>query len=127
MCSSMITSVRTSAGLDDPPKPFTSNNNESLNHLLKQRADYERNEWPMLVSTNSFQICVNSNNMNVPRQSLVKENLSRLTSTKNSKNLTWKSPTSLSVDWNVSRATKTVVDKVNKITFGQKLHHQVQQ
>ena len=42
MCSSMITSVRTSAGLDDPPKPFTSNNNESLNHLLKQRADYER-------------------------------------------------------------------------------------
>ena len=126
MCSSMISSVRTSACLGDPPKPFTSNNNESSNHLLKQKADYERNEWPMLASTNSFEICANSNNMNVPRQSLVKENLSWLTSTKNSKNLTWKSPTSVWIGMSPEQR-KQLVDKVNKITFGQKLSHQVQQ
>ena len=35
MCSSIIAAVRTSAGLGNPPKLFTTNNNESLNHLLK--------------------------------------------------------------------------------------------
>ena len=45
MCSSMIASVRSMAGLGSPPKSFTTNN-ESLNHLLKQKVDYKRNEWP---------------------------------------------------------------------------------
>ena len=45
-CSSMIASVRSMAGLGSPPKSFTTNNNESLNHLLKQKVDYKQNEWP---------------------------------------------------------------------------------
>ena len=40
MCSSMITSVCASAGLGNPPKSFTTNNNESSNPLLKQKAEY---------------------------------------------------------------------------------------
>ena len=38
MCSSMIASVCASAGLGNPPKSFTTNNNESSNILLKQKA-----------------------------------------------------------------------------------------
>ena len=71
--------VCTSTGLGNPPKSFTTNNNESSNHLLKQKAI--TNKMSGLVLTNSFKICMNSNNMNVPRQSLVKKNLSWLTST----------------------------------------------
>ena len=42
----MIASVRSMAGLGSPPKSYTTNNNESLNHLLKQKVDYKQNEWP---------------------------------------------------------------------------------
>ena len=42
----MIASVRSMAGLGNPPKSFTTNNNESLNHVLKWKVDYKRNEWP---------------------------------------------------------------------------------
>ena len=41
----MIAAIPTSAGLGDPPKSFTTNNNESLNNVLKQKVDYKRNEW----------------------------------------------------------------------------------
>ena len=61
MCSSMISSVCTSTGLGNPPKSFTTSNNELSNHSFKQKADYKRNEWP-IVLTNSFKICANSNN-----------------------------------------------------------------
>ena len=40
MCLSMTTSVCASAGLGNPPKSFTTNNNESSTHLLKQKAEY---------------------------------------------------------------------------------------
>ena len=47
MCSSMIASVDSTAGLGSPPKSFTTN--ESLNHLLKQKVDYNQNEWPAFI------------------------------------------------------------------------------
>ena len=46
MCSSMVASVRASAGLGNPPKSFTTNSNESLNNLLKRKVNFKRSEWP---------------------------------------------------------------------------------
>ena len=46
MCTSMVASVRANAGLGNPPKPFTTNSNESLNNLLKRRVNFKRSEWP---------------------------------------------------------------------------------
>lgn len=46
MCSSMIASVRTLAGLGKPPLSYTTNGNESLNNLLKRKANFKRHEWP---------------------------------------------------------------------------------
>ena len=46
MCSSMIASVRTLCGLGKPPNRFTTNNNESLNNLIKRRVNFKRSEWP---------------------------------------------------------------------------------
>ena len=66
------------------------------------------------VLTNS-KICANSNNMNVPRQSLVKENLSWLTSYKH-----LEVPLSMWIGMSPEQQ-KQSVDKVNKITFGQKI------
>lgn len=37
MCSSMIASVCTLAGLGKPPQSYTTNGNESLNNLLKRK------------------------------------------------------------------------------------------
>ena len=46
MCTSMVASVRANAGLGSPPKPFTTNSNESLNNLLKRKVNFKRSEWP---------------------------------------------------------------------------------
>lgn len=46
MCTTMIVSVRTRAGLGSPPEHFTTNSNESLNNLLKRKVDFKRSEWP---------------------------------------------------------------------------------
>jgi len=51
MCSTMIASVRTTAGLGYPPKVFTTNSNESLNNLLKQKVDFKSSEWPRFHKT----------------------------------------------------------------------------
>lgn len=45
-CSSMIRSVRTSAGLGCPPHSYTTNNNESINRVLKGKVCYKKQEWP---------------------------------------------------------------------------------
>ena len=44
--SCMINSVRSVAGLGHPPKHFTTNNNKSINHLLKLETNGKRSEWP---------------------------------------------------------------------------------
>ena len=99
MCSSMITSVRTSAGLGNPPKSFTTNNNESLNHLLKQKADYKWNEWP---SFNKLQdLC--EQQQHECAKAVFGEGEFELVD-----ELQAPGSPSLNVDWNVSRATKTV-------------------
>ena len=46
-CSSMIASVRSMAGLGHPPKYYTTNNNESMNCLLKHETlKFKKHEWP---------------------------------------------------------------------------------
>lgn len=42
----MLSSVRSLAGLGNPPEYYTTNANESLNHLLKRKVDFKRSEWP---------------------------------------------------------------------------------
>ena len=44
--SCMVNSVRSLAGLGHPPKLFTTNSNESINHLLKLETNGKRSEWP---------------------------------------------------------------------------------
>ena len=51
MCSTMIASVRTRAGLGCLPRRFTTNSNESLNNLLKRKVDFRRSEWPQFNKT----------------------------------------------------------------------------
>jgi len=51
ICSTMIASVRTTAGLGCPPKAFTTNANESLNNLLKQKVGFKCSEWPKFHNT----------------------------------------------------------------------------
>lgn len=46
MCTTMMVSVRTRAGLGSPPEHFTTNSNESLNNLLKRKVDLKCSEWP---------------------------------------------------------------------------------
>ena len=43
-CSSLIRSVRTTAGLGLPPPLCTTNNNESINRLLKEKVHYKKQE-----------------------------------------------------------------------------------
>ena len=50
LCSSMIASVHSMAGLGSPPKSFTTNNNESLNHSIKQKVDYKRKSSLLLIN-----------------------------------------------------------------------------
>lgn len=45
MCTSMVASVHANAGLGNPPKPFTTNSNESLNNLLKRKVNFKHSEW----------------------------------------------------------------------------------
>jgi len=45
-CSSMIRSVRSAAGLGHPPRSYTTNNNESINRVLKEKVGYKKQEWP---------------------------------------------------------------------------------
>ncbi len=45
-CSYMIRSVRSKAGLGYPPPLYTTNNNESINRLLKEKICYKQQEWP---------------------------------------------------------------------------------
>ena len=45
-CSSLLKSVRSLAGLGNPPQCYTTNGNESLNNLLKRKANFKRHEWP---------------------------------------------------------------------------------
>ena len=49
-CSSMIRSVRSCAGLGSPPKTYTTNNNESINRLLKDNVHHKKQEWPQFNS-----------------------------------------------------------------------------
>lgn len=49
-CSSMIQSVRSCAGLGSPPQAYTTNNNESINSLLKHKIQYKKQEWPQFNS-----------------------------------------------------------------------------
>jgi len=51
ICTSMIASVRSQAGLGSPPKSFTTNSNESLNNLLKRKVDFKKSEWPQFNKT----------------------------------------------------------------------------
>ncbi len=46
LCSSMISSVRSSAGLGFPPCTYTTNNNESINRVLKDYVGHKKQEWP---------------------------------------------------------------------------------
>ena len=45
-CSHMIRCIRSSAGLGYPPRLYTTNNNESINRLLKDKTAYRKQEWP---------------------------------------------------------------------------------
>jgi hypothetical protein len=45
-CSYMICRVRTKAGLGFPPSSYTTNNNESINKVLKDKTSYKQQEWP---------------------------------------------------------------------------------
>lgn len=49
-CSSMIRSVRSSAGLGFPPCSYTTNNNESINRVLKSKVCHKKQEWPAFNS-----------------------------------------------------------------------------
>ena len=49
-CSSLIRSVHTTAGLGLPPLLYMTNNNESINKLLKEKVHYKRQEWPTFNS-----------------------------------------------------------------------------
>ena len=49
-CSSLIRSVRTTAGLGLPPPLYTTNNNESINCLLTEKVHYKKQEWPSFNS-----------------------------------------------------------------------------
>ena len=44
--SSMLASVRESAGLGNPPEPFYTNEIESINRVIKQKTGYKSSEWP---------------------------------------------------------------------------------
>jgi len=46
MCSFMIASVCTLAGLGKPPLYYTTNGIESLNNLLKRKVNFKRHKWP---------------------------------------------------------------------------------
>ncbi len=63
-CSHMIRSIRSSAGLGSPPCLYTTNNNESINRVLKASVAYKKQEWPafntkMLAVVNDQQEEVN--------------------------------------------------------------------
>lgn len=45
-CTSMIRSVRSNAGLGFPPPLYTTNNNESINRVLKEKVCFKKQEWP---------------------------------------------------------------------------------
>ena len=44
--SSMLASVRESAGLGSPPEPFYTNEIESIKRVIKQITGYKSSEWP---------------------------------------------------------------------------------
>ena len=44
--SSMLKSVRQSAGLGSPPDQFYTNDIESINRVIKRKTDYKTSEWP---------------------------------------------------------------------------------
>ena len=51
----MIRSVHSSAGLGFPPPLYTTNNNESINRLLKEKVSFKKQEWPEF-NTKMFQL-----------------------------------------------------------------------
>ena len=51
MCSTMIASVHTRAGLGSPPRRFTTNSNKSLNNLFKRKVVFRQSEWPQFNKT----------------------------------------------------------------------------
>ena len=57
MKSSLIASVRESAGLGSPPSVYTTNRNESMNNLAKSYADYHQSSWVQL-SHNMFKLVI---------------------------------------------------------------------
>ena len=59
MKSSMIASVRESAGLGSPPTTYTTNRyrNESMSNLAKSYADYHQSSWVQL-SNNMFKLVI---------------------------------------------------------------------
>jgi len=44
--STMLSSVRQSAGLGNPPEPFYTNQIESINRVIKHKTGYKTSEWP---------------------------------------------------------------------------------
>ena len=113
MCSSMITSVRTSAGLGNRPKSFTTNNNELLNHLLKQKADYKRNEWP---SFNKLLRDLCEQQQHECAKAVFGEGEFELVDAYKHLEV----PHSMWIGMSPEQR-KQSVDKINKITFGQKI------
>ena len=65
-CSSMIRSVRSSAGLGCPSRSYTTNNNESINRVLKDQVCYRKLEWPEFNSS-----WIKSNKKSTPKVSVV--------------------------------------------------------
>ena len=45
-CDSLIASVCSRAGLGQPPTKYTTNNNESINKMVKEHVRFRKHEWP---------------------------------------------------------------------------------
>ena len=75
MCSTMIASLHTRAGLCNPLGHFTMNSNESLNNILKRKVDFN------VVNSHSLtkhcKLLLRNNRMNLRRPYLVQENISQ--------------------------------------------------
>ena len=75
MCSTMIASLHTHAGLGSPPGHFTVNSNKSLNNLLERKVDFRYTEWCYSL-TKHCKLLLRNNRMNLRMPYLVWENMS---------------------------------------------------
>ncbi len=60
LCSSMICSVRSSAGLGFPPRAYATNNNESINRVLKEKVSEAVCGW------GEYELCDDYKHLEVP-------------------------------------------------------------